>query len=45
MDRRHDGYKICSVCGKRRPLNLFWDPEKYEEESEICTICAIGDYN
>ncbi len=45
MDRSDDGYRTCSRCGQKRPPDLFWDSEKYEEMDDVCTICAVGDYN
>ncbi len=45
MNDRRETYRICSRCGERRPPDLFWDSDKYEEMDDVCTICAVGDYN
>ncbi len=46
MDLSDDAYKTCSICGKKRPRDLFWDSEKYDEvDDDVCSICAVGDYD
>ncbi len=37
----NDAYKVCDLCGVKRPLDLFWHSEAYEEVAEICSICGI----
>ena len=39
---RNDPYRVCYLCGVKRPLDLFWHSENYEEVDVICSICAIG---
>jgi hypothetical protein len=37
-----DAFKVCSIRGVTRPLDMFWESEQYKEPGGICSICAAG---
>jgi hypothetical protein len=37
----NDAYRVCDLCGVKRPLDLFWHSEDYEEVADVCSICRI----
>ncbi len=43
MELNDDTYRVCDLCGIKRPLDLFWHSKDYEEVDEICSICRMFD--